>query len=106
MRRIIAGLLYVIPRLLAVLLVAPLSLYALMSGRLIEAAVLLGFLALAWRMGWIGGLIFLGRAAIPLFYGWPKGKFSWDVYLNREGPMIAAGLLFLLDWWYARVRER
>lgn len=71
---------------------------------LIPTAVVLGALALAWRWGWAGGVAFLGLGVWYAATAW--GRFPWSVYVVIAGPLILLGLLFVLDWWYARRRRK
>jgi hypothetical protein len=69
---------------------------------LIPMAAVLGALALSWRWGWAGGLVFLGLAAWYVVTSW--GRFHWSTYVVIAGPLGLLGLLFEIDWWYAWLR--
>lgn len=34
------------------------------------------------------------------------GRFHWSAYALIAGPLFLLGLLFEIDWWYARPRAR
>jgi hypothetical protein len=71
---------------------------------LIPTAVVPCALALSWRWGWAGGLAFLAIGAWYLVATW--GRFPWSTCVVIAGPMFLLGLLFEVDWWYARSRMR
>ena len=99
------------PRILCLLFVAFISLFALdvfgenqgfwktalaLLIHLIPTGILLVILAAAWRWEWIGGLLFpaLGIFYIAAFWG----RFHWSVYLLFSGSLFLLGALFLLGW--------
>ena len=119
MRRTIERLLHWTPRILGLLFAAFLSVFALdvfgegytfwqtilaLTMHLIPTAVVLGALAISWRWGWAGGLVFLALGAWYLVMTWPR--FHWSAYVVIAGPLFLLGLLFEIDWWYARLRKR
>ena len=69
---------------------------------LLPTAVVLGALAVAWRWGWAGGVVFLALGAWYLSAAW--GRFPWPTYVVIAGPLGLLGLLFEIDWWYNRRR--
>jgi glucose-6-phosphate-specific signal transduction histidine kinase len=71
---------------------------------LVPTAVVLAALAISWRWGWAGGLVFLALGAWYLATSW--GQFHWSAYVVIAGPLFLLGLLFELDWWYARPRPK
>ncbi len=116
---VIEQLLHWTPRILGILFAGFLSLFALdvfgeghtfwrallaLAIHLIPAAVVLGAVAISWRWGWAGGFIFLGFAAYYLISTW--GRLHWSAYAVIAGPLFLVGLLFEIDWWYARLRTR
>lgn len=117
MKRPIERLLRWTPRILGLLFAAFVSVFALdvfregypfwqtvlaLAMHLIPTAVVLGALALSWRWGWAGGLVFLALGAWYVATAW--GRFPWPTYLVIAGPLFLLGLLFELDWCYARLR--
>lgn len=99
------------PRILGLLFVAFISLFALdvfeehrgfwniafaLAMHLIPTAVLLLVLALAWRWDWAGivGFPALGGLYLSLF----GGRFHWSAYVMMSGPLFLLGALFLLNW--------
>jgi hypothetical protein len=110
MTKTAAALLFWAPRIAAILLSLLLALFALDSfdGRplaevlpgfaihLIPAALVLAVLALAWRVEWLGALIFIGLAiAYAIIARW---RLSWIVVVSA--PLTIVGVLFLLSWRY------
>jgi hypothetical protein len=108
------------PRILGVLFVAFISLFALdvfeshqgfretalaLAMHLIPSAVLLLCLVLSWRWEWIGAAIF---TALGVFYLVAfGGRFHWSAYAAISGPLFVLGLLFLINWiFHAEVRSR
>ena len=55
-------------------------------------------LSIAWRWEWLGALIFSALAVLYLVLAW--GRFHWGAYVVISGPLLLAGLLFLLNWTY------
>ena len=62
---------------------------------LIPAAGVLVLALLSWRWEWIGGIAFLGLAAIYAATN-VHGRLDWT--LTISGPLIIVGLLFLWSW--------
>ena len=98
------------PRLLALALCLFLALFALdafSAGKppaaalidfaihLIPAAAVLVLTLLSWRREWIGGISFIGLAALYAAVNW-KGRLDWT--LTISGPLLMVGLLFLWSW--------
>jgi hypothetical protein len=117
MRRTIERLLHWTPRVLGLLFAAFVSVFALdvfgegytlwrtilaLMIHLIPTAVVLVALAISWRWGWAGGLVFLALGAWYLVGTW--GRFHWSAYVVISGPLLLLGLLFEIDWWYARLQ--
>lgn len=101
---------YWAPRLLALLHVGFVSLFALdvfgegyglwdtavaLSIHLIPTALLLLALIIAWRWEGAGAALYLGLALIWLLEFGPDG--DWLAYLAVAGPLVVVGLLFLID---------
>jgi hypothetical protein len=63
---------------------------------LIPTWIVLIVLALAWRRGWIGGVVFPALGALYLVMLW--GKFHWSAYLVIPGSLVLLGILFLTEW--------
>jgi hypothetical protein len=117
MRRTIERLLHWTPRILGILFAVLVSAFALdvfgegytfwqttlaLTVHLIPTAAVLGALAISWRWGWAGGLVFLALGSWYLVTSW--GRFHWSAYVVIAGPLFLLGLLFEIDWWYARLR--
>jgi len=58
---------------------------------LLPSLVLVAILALAWRVEWLGGMLFVAAGLLPLAL---LSNPSW-VNLMLGGPFVLAGLLFL-----------
>lgn len=119
MPRTTEGLLHWTPRLLGLLFAAFVSVFALdvfsegdlswrmivdLAMHLLPTALVLGALAIAWRWAGAGGFIFLALGVSYLVSSW--GRFHWSAYVLIAGPLCLMGLLFEIDWWYARFRTR
>jgi hypothetical protein len=46
--------------------------------------------------------VFLALGAWYLVGTW--GRFHWSAYVVISGPLLLLGLLFEIDWWYARLQ--
>lgn len=112
-RRLRAALLWT-PRILGVLCVLFLALFALdvfemeasfweIAGgfvmHLVPAAVVLIVLVLGWFWPWLGGLLFLALGAAYVLTNRPH-PLLWDVTI--AGPLAVTGVLFLAAWWVYR----
>ncbi len=99
------------PRILTILFAAFLSIFALdvfseqrglwklvgsLLLHLIPTAVILLFLALAWRRDWLGVLFYTGLGVMYIVTAW--GRFPISVYFTISGPLFVMGLLFLASW--------
>lgn len=100
------------PRVLGVLFISFLSMFALdvfgagygfwgtalaLLMHLMPSLVLLAALGLSWRWPWVGGLAFIGFA---VWYLVPFEMASLlFVYPLLVGVPFLIGLLFMLDWW-------
>lgn len=100
------------PRILSILVAAFVSIFAFdvfdqgytiweaiaaLAMHLIPTAVILVALAIAWRWEGVGGLLFL---ALGVLYILLIPGNHWAAYLTISGPLLLAGILFLLDRWY------
>lgn len=98
------------PRVLSLLFVAFLSLFALdafsspfewhmlvgFAIHLIPSIVLLIALIIAWKYDWVGAGIFFGFA---LWYVWEAGfDKPWQWYAFIAGPALIVGILYLVSW--------
>jgi hypothetical protein len=63
---------------------------------LVPTALVVAALFVAWRWEGIGALMFLGLGAYYVAASW--GHSRWLDILTVAGPLVAAGLLFLLSW--------
>lgn len=111
-------LLYWTPRILSILFVLLLSLFALdVFGKyqglavipalfmhlLIPLAVALVTIA-AWKWNWIGAIAFFSFA---VYYVWMVGlDRDWTWYATIAGPAVIIGILFLFDWISGRGRMK
>lgn len=111
MRPTVPRWLYWTPRVLGILFAVFVSLFALDAlegpggaGRrlaafamhLVPTALVVAALLVAWRWEGIGGLLFVGLGVYYVAGSW--GHARWDAYLAIGGPLVLAGLLFLLSW--------
>jgi hypothetical protein len=103
------------PRVLAILFIAFIALFALdvfgagyspwetivaLFMHLLPNLALLAVVILAWRWPWVGAIGFLGFAAWYLFtFG---GSFDWSVYALLAGIPVLIGVLYLADWFVRR----
>ena len=67
---------------------------------LIPTWIVLIVLAIAWRRGWVGAILFVLLGAVYLVHFW--GRFPWTAYLVISGPLFLIGILFSLDWFCGR----
>ncbi|NOK63787.1 MAG: hypothetical protein GFH27_549283n19 [Chloroflexi bacterium AL-W] len=118
MKNILMRVLYWAPRILSLLLVMQLSLFALdvfgegygFWGTLLALLVHLRLpvlfllvLALAWRWEWIGAMAFLGSGVWYLLMIW--GREHWAAYVFIAGPMFLLAILFFFNWlWRSNLR--
>ena len=112
---------YWLPRILAILFIAFISMFALDVFReggspmqiaialfmhLIPSAVLLIALILAWRWEWIGVLFFSAAGALMLYIVWVRPLPFYQQSLDHRifgsliiaGPALLVALLFLTGW--------
>ena len=67
---------------------------------LIPNFLILLVLAVSWRREWIGGFLFMVLAVLYVVWGWNKPFGNWTNFLLMAGPLVLAGVLFLLNWYY------
>jgi hypothetical protein len=99
------------PRVLAILFIAFISLFALdvfgagyspwetlvaLTMHLIPTFLLIAVVAAAWRWPWVGTLAFCGFGVWYIVTSW--GMFDWTAPVLIGGVPIVVGLLFLADW--------
>jgi hypothetical protein len=99
------------PRILSILFVLFLSLFALdvfgegygfwktvlaLFIHLIPSLILVAALTLAWRWEWIGAVLFIGFGVWYLVISW--GRFDWTAPLIIAGIPLLVGVLFLVGW--------
>jgi hypothetical protein len=111
MPKVLKQILFWTPRILGILFVAFLSLFALdvfgegygfwetalaLLIHLIPSFVLVAALVLAWRWEWVGTALFVGFGIWYLVM--MGGRFNWTVYLVIAGVPILIGVLFLVGW--------
>ncbi|MDE2181867.1 MAG: hypothetical protein KGJ78_02475 [Alphaproteobacteria bacterium] len=112
---------YWLPRILAILLILFISVFALdvleehaspaqiatdLFMHLIPSLVLLIVLIAAWRWEWIGALVFAGAGAFYLYSVWikhsiaPQQTFEQHVGISLliAGPALLVAFLFLVGW--------
>ena len=63
---------------------------------LIPTWIVLSMLAVAWRWGLVGAIMFPALGALYLAMFW--GRFHWSAYAGISGPLLLIGVLFLVDW--------
>ncbi len=109
--------LYWSPRILSILFVMFLSVFALdvfseyqgwavlpalFMHLLIPLALLIAVIA-AWKWDLVGAVVFI---LFALYYVWTVGLHrDWSVYAVISGPAIVTGILFLLNWLQKRKAE-
>jgi len=104
-------LLFWTPRVLTILFILFLALFALdvfqdghgfwetvlgLFIHLIPNLLLAGVLILSWKREWIGGILFSGLGIFYLVMAW--GKVHWMAFLFISGPLFLVGILFLVGW--------
>ena len=72
---------------------------------MVPAFIVVIALVIAWRREWVGAVLFSALAV--LYVAWTWGRFPLVAYLSISGPLVLAGILFLLNWVYrAKLRTR
>ena len=73
-----------------------LTLLQALAIHLLPTAIVMIILAIAWQWEGVGGILFI---ALGAYYIFSKGlTLRWLASLVVAGPVILAGLLFLVDW--------
>jgi len=104
------------PRILSIILILFLSMFALdvftesqdfwtLLGALLihltPSFILIIAVILAWKWEWIGAVIFLGAGLLYLFT--TLQRMDWVLFIS--GPLIIVGILYLLGWiWRENIR--
>ena len=103
--------LYWSPRLLMILFILFISLFALDSFddgnsflektgnfmiHLIPTVLLIIILILSWRREWIGGITFFLLGILYIVMAW--GNFPLSTYFVISGPLFIVAVLFLINW--------
>jgi len=103
------------PRVLSVLFAIFLSLFALdvfnegysfgetvlaLFIHLIPVYIVAIVLVIAWRLEWVGAVLFLSLSMLYLFMSW--GRVHWSAYLGISAPLVLLSALFLLNWKYRK----
>jgi hypothetical protein len=117
MNKPVRKILFWTPRIMGILFVLFLSLFALdifsmqlgfwgtivgLFMHLIPSILLAIAILLAWRWEWVGAVLFLGWAV--WYVGTVRG-FDWSVYALIAGIPAVIGLLFLAGWiWRKQIR--
>jgi hypothetical protein len=107
--------LFWLPRVLAILFAAFVSLFALdvfgagqsvgemlvaLLIHLIPVYLVIAALIIGWRWEWAGAILFAALAvAYPIAFG---VRFHWSVYAIMMGPPLVIALLFLAAWRWGR----
>jgi hypothetical protein len=68
---------------------------------LIPTWIVLAVLAVSWRWGLVGFVVYSALGAYYVVTTW--GRMQWSVYPVIAGPLFLLGALFLADW-LCRVR--
>ena len=68
---------------------------------LIPTFILITILVITWHREWIGGVLFSLLGFTYIINMW--GQFPLMTYIVVAGPLIIAGILFLLNWKYREV---
>ena len=111
MRAAFARLLFWVPRVLGILFALFLVVFALdvfepgVPGRvvavrfalhLVPTLLLLAVLAVSWRYGLVGAVVFAGLGLLYIVGLW--GRFPVLTYATIAGPLLLIAGLFLADW--------
>ena len=117
MKRPLSRLLLWIPRLLSILLILFLSIFAFdvfteytdfrpllkaLLIHLIPSFILMIAVILAWKWEWIGAVVFIGAGLLYLFTA--LHRLDWVLLIS--GPLFIVGILYLLGWlWRKDIRH-
>jgi hypothetical protein len=111
MNPILKKILYWTPRVASILFVLFISLFALdvfdtgagfwetllaLVIHLVPSFILIVALILAWKLEWIGALLYIGFAGWYIIEMW--GQFPWTVYLLLAGIPFVIGAFFAVNW--------
>ncbi len=103
--------LYWTPRILSIVYVLFVSMFALdvfdetrgfletaiaLAMHLIPSFVLVIVLVVSWRREWVGGVVYLLLAVLYVSTTW--GRFHWSAYAFIGGPLVILGGLFIAGW--------
>lgn len=109
--RKISRFVYWAPRILSIIFIIFLSLFALdifgmglgfwgtivgLFMHLIPSFILLIVLLIAWRIEWVGGAVFILFGLWYIIALGIRGPLSW--HLTIAGPALLVGILFIVDW--------
>jgi hypothetical protein len=112
MNKTLKGFLFWTPRILGILFILFVSLFALdvfgmglkwwevlvgLFMHLLPSIVMTVALVLGWRREWIGALGFFGFALWYITFAWDR-HFHWSAYALLVGIPAFIGLLFLAGW--------
>jgi hypothetical protein len=67
---------------------------------LIPSFVLLALVGASWRWAWIGGVAFIGLAALYAMT-MARGHLDWMIVIS--GPLTVVGALFLWSWGHRKL---
>jgi hypothetical protein len=111
MSRGLSSSLYWTPRLLSILFIIFISLFALdifgqgyslwqtvvgLFMHLIPTIILIIVLSVCWRWEWVGAILYFGLGVLYLVLSW--GRFDWTAYLSISGPCFLLSILFFMNW--------
>jgi len=103
--------LFWLPRILMILFILFVSMFALdsfdgdeslmrkMGGfliHLIPADILIALLIVSWKWEWFGGIAFFVLGVVYIIWAW--GRFQLGVYFGISGPLFVIGILFFVNW--------
>jgi hypothetical protein len=66
---------------------------------LIPTFLILIILAVSWRREWIGGVFYIGLAAVYII-AFRDRPLHWSALVLIAAPLVLMGALFLLNWYY------
>ncbi|MCK4663116.1 MAG: hypothetical protein KAT68_09645 [Bacteroidales bacterium] len=114
-RKSIMRLLFWTPRILCILFIVFISLFALdvfdegndfwhtilaLLMHLIPTFLLIIILVISWRLEWVGGILFFALAIFYIVWAWDK--FPLSAYFSISGPLFIISVLFLINWVYRK----
>lgn len=107
--------LFWLPRILMIVFILFISLFALDSFdgnetlirkiggfliHLIPTFILTALLIVSWKLEWIGGVAFFGLGVFYIIWAW--GRFTIGTYFLISGPLFIISILFFLNWFGAK----